>query len=134
MRKAGLALLFVLGLLAAGGLSAGVVAATTTSGTTTTGTTPAVIAEGVTISGVDVGGLTSSDAYTAVSESFARPVVPLPPSLLSSRQRFYPPSPFALRRDELRVRASALREWASHCGQRDSTLTAESRPPLVASA
>jgi lipoprotein-anchoring transpeptidase ErfK/SrfK len=82
MRKAGLALLFVLGLLAAGGLSAGVVAATTTTGTTgttTTTTTPTVIAEGVTISGVDVGGMTSSDAYTAVSTSFARPVVLLVP-------------------------------------------------------
>jgi lipoprotein-anchoring transpeptidase ErfK/SrfK len=80
MRKAGLALLFVLGLLAAGGLSAGVVAATTTTGTTgTTTTAPTVIAEGVTISGVDVGGMTSSDAYSAVSTSFARPVVLLVP-------------------------------------------------------
>jgi lipoprotein-anchoring transpeptidase ErfK/SrfK len=80
MRKAGLALLFVLGLLAAGGLSAGVVAATTTTGTTgTTTTTPTVIAGGVTISGVAVGGMTSSDAYTAVSTSFARPVVLLVP-------------------------------------------------------
>src|SRR6185436_9019928 len=74
------ALLFVLGLLAAGGLSAGVVAATTTTRTTgTTTTTPTVIAEGVTISGVAVGGMTSSDAYTAVSTSFARPVVLLVP-------------------------------------------------------
>ena len=80
MRKAGLALLFVLGLLAAGGLSAGVVAATTTTGTTgTTTTTPTVIADGVTISGVDVGGMTSSDAYAAVTASFARPVVLLVP-------------------------------------------------------
>ena len=78
MRKAGLALLFVLGLLAAGGLSAGVVAATTTTGTTTS-TTPTVIADDVTISGVDVGGLSSSDAYTAVSASFSRPVVLLVP-------------------------------------------------------
>ncbi len=77
MRKAALAVLFVLGLLAAGGLSAGVVAATTTTGTTTT--TPTVIADGVTISGVDVGGMSSSDAYTAVSDSFARPVVLLAP-------------------------------------------------------
>ena len=77
MRKAALAVPFVLGLLAAGGLSAGVVAATTTAGTTTT--TPTVIAEGVTISGVDVGGLSSSEAYTAVSDSFARPVVLLVP-------------------------------------------------------
>ncbi len=80
MRKAGLALLFVLGLLAAGGLSAGVVAATTTTGTTgTTTTTPTVIADGVTISGVDVGGMSPADAYTAVSASFARPVVLLAP-------------------------------------------------------
>jgi lipoprotein-anchoring transpeptidase ErfK/SrfK len=34
-----------------------------------------VIAEGVTISGVDVGGMTSADAFTAVSASFARPVL-----------------------------------------------------------
>jgi lipoprotein-anchoring transpeptidase ErfK/SrfK len=80
MRKAGLSLLFVLGLLAAGGLSAGVVAATTTTGTTgTTTTAPTVIAEGVTISGVAVGGMTSSEAYAAVSASFARPVVLLVP-------------------------------------------------------
>jgi lipoprotein-anchoring transpeptidase ErfK/SrfK len=76
MRKAGLSLLFVLGLLAGGGVSAGVVAAGTT-GTSTT--TPTVIAEGVTISGVAVGGMSSSDAYTAVSDSFARPVVLLVP-------------------------------------------------------
>jgi lipoprotein-anchoring transpeptidase ErfK/SrfK len=76
MRKVGLGVLFVLGLAAAGGLSAGVVAATTTTGTTgTTTTAPPVIAEGVTISGVDVGGMTSADAFTAVSASFARPVV-----------------------------------------------------------
>ena len=80
MRKAGLALLFVLGLMAAGGLSAGVVAATTTTGTTgTTTTTTPLIADGVTISGVDVGGMTQADAYTAVSDSFARPVILLAP-------------------------------------------------------
>jgi lipoprotein-anchoring transpeptidase ErfK/SrfK len=72
MRKAGLLVLFVLGLAAAGGLSAGVVAATTTTGTTTT--TPATIASGVTISGVQVGGLTSDAAFAAVTASFARPV------------------------------------------------------------
>jgi len=72
MRRAGLLLLFVLGLAAAGGLSAGVVAATTT-GTTTT-TTPATIASGVTISGVQVGGLTADAAYAAVTASFARPL------------------------------------------------------------
>jgi lipoprotein-anchoring transpeptidase ErfK/SrfK len=79
MRKAALAMLFVLGLLAAGGLSAGVVAATTTTGTTSTTTTPTVIADGVTISGVDVSGMSSAEAYTAVSQSFARPVTLLAP-------------------------------------------------------
>jgi lipoprotein-anchoring transpeptidase ErfK/SrfK len=42
-------------------------------------TAPAVIAEGVTISGVDVGGMSATDAYAAVSTSFARPVVLLAP-------------------------------------------------------
>ena len=65
-------MLFVLGLAAAGGLSAGVVAATTTTGTTTT--TPATIASGVTISGVEVGDMTSDQAFTAVTASFARPL------------------------------------------------------------
>src|SRR5436190_22981497 len=73
MRKAGLLVLFVLGLAAAGGLSAGVVAATTTT-TGTTSTTPVTIASGVTISGVEVGDLTADQAYAAVSASFARPV------------------------------------------------------------
>jgi lipoprotein-anchoring transpeptidase ErfK/SrfK len=73
MRKAALAVLFVLGLLAAGGLSAGVVAATTTTGTTSTA--PELIAPGVTISGVDVGNFTEAEAYQAVSESFARPLL-----------------------------------------------------------
>jgi lipoprotein-anchoring transpeptidase ErfK/SrfK len=72
MRKAALAVPFVLGLLAAGGLSAGVVAATTSTSTTTT--TPQLIAPGVTISGVDVGNFTEGEAYQAVSESFARPL------------------------------------------------------------
>src|SRR6476619_2766439 len=72
MKKAGLVLLFLLGLAAAGGLSAGVVAATTTTGTTTTA--PATIASGVTISGVEVGALTSDQAFTAVTASFARPL------------------------------------------------------------
>jgi lipoprotein-anchoring transpeptidase ErfK/SrfK len=75
MRKAGLALLFVLGLLAAGGLSAGVVAATTTTATTgTTTTEPQLIAPGVTISGVDVGNLTEGEAVQLVTASFARPL------------------------------------------------------------
>jgi lipoprotein-anchoring transpeptidase ErfK/SrfK len=78
MRKAGLALLFVLGFAAAGGLSAGVVAATTTTSTTgTTGTTtaPQTIAPGVTVSGVGVGGLTSDEAFRTLTESFARPLL-----------------------------------------------------------
>ncbi|HSS79840.1 MAG TPA: L,D-transpeptidase family protein [Gaiellaceae bacterium] len=70
MKKAGLVLLFLLGLAAAGGLSAGVVAATTTTGTTTTA--PAAIASGVTISGVQVGEMTSDQAFAAVTTSFAR--------------------------------------------------------------
>src|SRR5919108_4764809 len=68
MRKAGLALLFVLGFAAAGGLSARVVAATTT-------TTPGMIAPGVTISGVDVGNMTADEAFATVTESFARPLL-----------------------------------------------------------
>ena len=84
MRKAGFALLFVLGFGAAGGLSAGVVTAggtttgeTTTTGTTatTTTTTPQTIADGVTIGGVAVGGLTADEASTAVTTSFERPLV-----------------------------------------------------------
>ena len=75
MRKAGLLVLFVLGLAAAGGLSAGVVAATTTTATTaTTTTTPVTIASGVTISGVEVGSMTSDQAFAAVTASFARPL------------------------------------------------------------
>jgi lipoprotein-anchoring transpeptidase ErfK/SrfK len=72
MRKAALAVPFVLGLLAAGGLSAGVVAATTSTSTTTT--TPQLIAPGVTISGVDVANFSEGEAYQAVTESFARPL------------------------------------------------------------
>jgi lipoprotein-anchoring transpeptidase ErfK/SrfK len=72
MRKIGLAFLFVLGLVAAGGLSAGGIAAGTTG---TTPTTPQTIATGVTISGVDVGDLTADQAYTAVASSFERPLI-----------------------------------------------------------
>jgi len=81
MRRAGLALLFVLGFGAAGGLSAGVVAATT-SGTTTTGTTttaPQTIAPGVSIGGVDVGDLTADQAITEVSTAFAEPLILIAP-------------------------------------------------------
>jgi lipoprotein-anchoring transpeptidase ErfK/SrfK len=85
MRKAGLALLFVLGFAAAGGLSAGVVAATTTTSTTGTPTTttgPATIAPGVTVSGVDVGGFTASEAFDSLTTSFARPL-----ALVAQRHR-----------------------------------------------
>jgi lipoprotein-anchoring transpeptidase ErfK/SrfK len=77
VRKAGLALLFVLGFAAAGGLSAGVIAATTTTGTTgtTTTTVPQTIAPRVIVSGVDVGGLTADEAFHALTDSFARPLV-----------------------------------------------------------
>jgi lipoprotein-anchoring transpeptidase ErfK/SrfK len=75
MRKVGLAFLFVLGLVAAGGLSAGVVAATTTGATTTTTSAPPTIASGVTISGVEVGDLTADQAFDAVTASFARPLI-----------------------------------------------------------
>ncbi|HEX3267557.1 MAG TPA: L,D-transpeptidase family protein [Gaiellaceae bacterium] len=78
MRRTGLALLFVLGLGAAGGLSAGVVAATgTTTGTTTTA--PQTIAPGVTIGGVDVGDLTSADALAKVNTIFSEPLVLIAP-------------------------------------------------------
>jgi len=82
MRRIGLALLFVLGLGAAGGLSAGVVAATGTTGTTTGTTTsaaPQTIAPGVTIGGVDVGDLTSADALAKVNASFSEPLVLIAP-------------------------------------------------------
>jgi len=84
VKRAGLAVLFVLGLAAAGGVSAGVVrTATTTTGTTTT--TEAVIADGVTIGGVSVGGLTQDDAAATVTEAFDRPL-----PLLVLRHTLYP--------------------------------------------
>ena len=80
MRRAGLALLFVLGFGAAGGLSAGVVAATT-SGTTTGTTTTALqtIAPGVSIGGIDVGDLTADEAFAEVNGAFAEPLVLIAP-------------------------------------------------------
>jgi lipoprotein-anchoring transpeptidase ErfK/SrfK len=80
MRRAGLALLFVLGFGAAGGLSAGVVAATT-SGTTTGTTTsaPQTIAPGVSIGGVNVGDLTADEAIVEVNAAFAEPLVLIAP-------------------------------------------------------
>jgi lipoprotein-anchoring transpeptidase ErfK/SrfK len=80
MRRAGLALLFVLGFGAAGGLSAGVVAATTsgtTTGTITTG--PQTIAPGVSIGGVNVGDLTADEAIVEVNAAFAEPLVLIAP-------------------------------------------------------
>jgi lipoprotein-anchoring transpeptidase ErfK/SrfK len=80
MRRAGLALLFVLGLGAAGGLSAGVVAATTTGTTTgTTTTAPPTIAPGVSIGGVDVGDLTADNAIAEVNAAFAEPLMLIAP-------------------------------------------------------
>src|SRR5215204_4463270 len=74
MRRAGLALLFVLGFGAAGGLSAGVVAATTSGTTTgTTTTAPRTIAPGVSIGGIDVGDLTADEAIAEVNAAFAEP-------------------------------------------------------------
>jgi lipoprotein-anchoring transpeptidase ErfK/SrfK len=76
MRRAGLALLFVLGFGAAGGLSAGVVAATTSVTTTgTTTTAPQTIAPGVSIGGVNVGDLTADEAIVEVNTAFAEPLV-----------------------------------------------------------
>ncbi|MGZ4256341.1 MAG: L,D-transpeptidase family protein [Gaiellaceae bacterium] len=71
MKRAGFALLFVLGLGAAAGVSAGAV--TTTTVTTATTTAP-VIADGVTIGGVAVGGLSADDATAAVTSLFETPL------------------------------------------------------------
>jgi len=80
MRRAGLALLFVLGFGAAGGLSAGVVAATTSGTTTgTTTTAPRTIAPGVSIGGIDVGDLTADEAIAEVNAAFAEPLVLVAP-------------------------------------------------------
>jgi lipoprotein-anchoring transpeptidase ErfK/SrfK len=91
VRKAALALLFVLGFGAVGGVSAGVVASTTgttvTTTTTTTTRVPQTIAPGVTISGIEVGRLTAEEARAAVTASFQRP---LPLLVLSHRQAVKP--------------------------------------------
>ena len=80
MRRAGLALLFVLGFGAAGGLSAGVVAATTSGTTTgTTTTAPETIAPGVSIGGVNVGDLTADEAIVEVNAAFVEPLVLIAP-------------------------------------------------------
>jgi lipoprotein-anchoring transpeptidase ErfK/SrfK len=83
VKRAGLAVLFVLGLAAAGGVSAGLVPTATTTGATTT--SEAVIADGVTIGGLPVGGLTQNEAVVAVTEAFARPL-----PLLVLRHTLYP--------------------------------------------
>ena len=74
MKRAGLALLFALGLAAAGGVSAGVVSTTTTATTGTTTVPEALIASGVTIGGVRVGDMTADEATQTVKTAFARPL------------------------------------------------------------
>jgi lipoprotein-anchoring transpeptidase ErfK/SrfK len=82
VKRLALPILFVLGLVLAGGMSATVVASTTgststgttTSPTTTTSPAPDVIPPGVTIGGVPVGTLSSDEAYAAVQQSFSRPL------------------------------------------------------------
>ena len=71
MKRVILAVLFVLGLAAAGGVSAGVGSTTTSTGTTTD---PQVIAAGVTIGGVAVGGMTADEADAAVTDAFEQPL------------------------------------------------------------
>jgi L,D-transpeptidase catalytic domain/Putative peptidoglycan binding domain len=66
-----LAVLFVLGLAAAGGVSAGVGSTTTSTGTTTD---PQVIAAGVTIGGIAVGGMTADEAAASVTAAFEQPL------------------------------------------------------------
>ena len=73
-RGVGLALLFVLGLVAAGGVSAGIATSTGTSTTGTTTTEPQTIAADVTIGSVQVGGLTADDAFVAVDTAFLQPL------------------------------------------------------------
>jgi L,D-transpeptidase catalytic domain/Putative peptidoglycan binding domain len=85
VKRAGLALLFVLGLGAAGGVSAGVVRTATTTGATTT--SEAVIADGVTIGGVAVGGLTQDEAVATVTSAFEQPL----PVLVAGHRLFPTP-------------------------------------------
>jgi len=82
VKRAGLALLFVLGLGAAGGVSAGVVRTATTTTTTTSET---VIADGVTVGGVAVGGLTQDEAFATITAAFQQPL-----PLVVARHRLYP--------------------------------------------
>jgi L,D-transpeptidase catalytic domain/Putative peptidoglycan binding domain len=74
VKRVALAVLFVLGLAAAGGVSAGVGTSTSTTGTTGTTTETPVIAAGVTIGGVDVGGLTVDVAFDEVTSAFEKPL------------------------------------------------------------
>jgi lipoprotein-anchoring transpeptidase ErfK/SrfK len=85
VKRASLALLFVLGLGAAGGVSAGVVRTATTTGATTT--SEAVIADGVTIGGVAVGGLTQDEAVATVTSAFEQPL----PVLVAGHRLFPTP-------------------------------------------
>jgi hypothetical protein len=94
VKRAGFALLFVLGLGAAAGVSAGAV--TTMTGTTGTTTDPQLIADGVTIGGIDVGGLTADDATTAITSFFETPL----PLLVTGHQ-------IAVTPDQLGARAYA---------------------------
>jgi lipoprotein-anchoring transpeptidase ErfK/SrfK len=72
VKRAGFALLFVLGLGTAAGVSSGAIGSTgTTTGTTTA---PQTIADGVTIGGVAVGGLTADQATTSVTNAFKTPL------------------------------------------------------------
>jgi lipoprotein-anchoring transpeptidase ErfK/SrfK len=80
VRRAGLALLFVVGLVLAGGAAAAVrddvppvtttLPTTTTVPTTTVAPTPGLLPEGVDIEGVAVGGLAPNDAYAALQNGF----------------------------------------------------------------
>jgi lipoprotein-anchoring transpeptidase ErfK/SrfK len=72
VKRAGLALLFLLGVGTAAGVSSGAIA--TTTGTTGTTSGPQLIASGVTIGGVEVGGLSVDDATAAVTDWFATPL------------------------------------------------------------
>ena len=94
MKRAGFALLFVLGLGAAAVVSAGAV--TTMTGSTGTTTDPQLIADGVTIGGIDVGGLTADDATTAITSFFETPL----PLLVTGHQ-------IAVTPDQLGARAYA---------------------------
>jgi hypothetical protein len=81
VKRVVLAVLFVLGLAAAGGVSAGIGSTTTSTGTTTD---PQVIPAGVTIGGVAVGGMTADEADAAVTSAFEQPL-----QLLALRHKLF---------------------------------------------